>query len=579
MPRRCLALLAILALPGCLATQPPASHAPAVPHRRVAAGHSGAVAAPEPLAARVGADVLRRGGNAVDAAVAVQFALSVTYPLASPIGGGGFALVWDPGAGRAFALDYREVAPAGATEGMFLGPDGEVVPGLSLYSHLSAGVPGTVRGTWELHRRFGSMKWRALLEPAIRLAEEGFPVDEWTVRSMSRQRKRLAVLPERLRRWIDFPEHFALGPGRWFRQPELGRTLRRIAERGPAGFYEGPTATAIVREMRRGGGLITGEDLRRYRAVWREPVSGSYRGVTVHSMPPPSSGGVALLQMLGLFERFQLPERLSTEHVHLVAEIAKRVFADRSRYIGDPGFYPVPVGALLDPDYLERRARSIRLDGRTDPGSVLPGEVAPEPVGGDTAHFSIVDATGMAVANTVTLNAAYGSGIVVDGAGFLLNDEMDDFSAKPGVPNLYGVTGGEANKIEPDKRMVSSMTPTIVTRNGRPWLVLGSPGGSTIFTTVFHVLTGRIDYGLSLPEAVEAPRFHHQWPPPPGDEDPVYTEKGRPLPEGTLGGLRRLGYTVRERDSLGSVQAVEISPGGGVTAVADTRRNGAAAVP
>lgn len=534
---------------------------------------AGASAIPEPLASDVAWEVLAgKNGNAVDAAVAAHFALAVTYPYAGNIGGGGFAVLHVPGEGE-FALDYRETAPSGAHRDLFLDEKGEVVEGLSRYSHLAAGVPGSVDGMWRLHQRFGSLPWRELVQPAIALAGEGFVLDEWTADSFARTHDKHGKLPPELRGDIDFARVFHGEPGSLLVQPNLARTLERIAERGPAGFYAGETAGHIVAEMD-GKGLITLEDLAGYRSVWREPLEMVFRGHRIVSMPPPSSGGVALAQLFGMIEHFDIPPFRSAGHLHLVAEIEKRVFADRAHYLGDPDHVPVPVTALTDPLYLERRVSDIRLDQKTDPASITPGTPVEE--SGDTTHFSIVDGDGMAISVTTTLNGAYGSGIIVDGAGFLLNNEMDDFSAKPGVPNQFGVTGGESNAVGPGRRMLSSMTPTIVfDLEGEPWLVLGSPGGPTIFTTVFQVVVHRIDYRMSLADAVAAPRFHHQWPPRPGEGDRIRVEQLGALEPDATAALERLGYELEEAERLGDVQAVEITADGPI-AESDPRLRGKA---
>ena len=493
----------------------------------------GAVASPEPHATRVGIDILRRGGNAVDAAIATHFALAVTFPNAGNLGGGGFMLIHR--GGRNTAIDYREKAPAAATRDMYLDRAGNVVPRLSLDTALAAGVPGSVAGMWLAHTRFGSLPWKDLVEPAIRLAEEGWILDAWSARSFATETRHNAR------------DYLRGEPGERLVQKELGATLRRIAESGPDGFYRGETARLIVEEMKRSKGLISLDDLAAYEARERVPVEGSYRGLRVVSMPPPSSGGVALLQLLGMVE----PKDLralgfhSTAHLHAVCEIEKRVFADRSEYLGDPDFFKVPLDRLLAPEYLKRRTSKVG-DRRSDPASIAPGE--------QTTHFSVVDRRGDAVSNTTTLNGNYGCGLVVRGAGFLLNNEMDDFSAKPGVPNMFGATGGAANAIAPGKRPLSSMTPTFVFRDGQLWLVLGTPGGTTIFTTVFQVLVNRVDFGMSLDDAVRAPRFHHQWPPPTREEDPVWFESAPAAAEG----LRALGYSVRIRGRIGDVHAVEL---------------------
>ncbi len=507
----------------------------------------GMVVSPEPRAGEVGAEILRKGGNAVDASVATFFALAVTYPIAGNLGGGGFMMIHTEKGVE--ALDYRETAPGKAHRDLFLDKDGNVVPDFSLRTHLAAGVPGSVLGMWEAHRRHGTLPWSELVAPAIRLAE-GYPLDAGFAGGPFEG---------------NFSKYFHGRKGDIFAQPELAATLRRIAEKGADGFYRGETARLVVEEMRRGNGIITLEDLAGYRAVWRKPVEGTYRGRRVVSMPPPSSGGVALLEILNMMERFETPRHNSPEYVHLVAEIEKRVFADRSHYLGDPDFVKVPA-FLTSKKFAETRTQGIALDRKTPPDTVTrgPGDSEKD----NTTHFSVVDRWGNAVANTTTLNDAYGSGIVVEGAGFLLNNEMDDFSAKPGVPNMFGVTGGDANSIQPKKRMLSSMSPTFVYRDDKLWLVLGTPGGPTIFTTVAQVILNKIDHGMTLEEAVKAPRFHHQWPPSKKDEDPISAEVGVDLSALTKW------YSIRRR-RIGDVQAIEID-GGRALGAADPRGAGQA---
>jgi gamma-glutamyltranspeptidase/glutathione hydrolase len=515
------ALVAVLLLAGC-------ASAPSVPLE------AGAVASPEPHATRVGLAVLERGGNAVDAAIAIQFALAVTFPNAGNLGGGGFMLVSHEG--RETAIDYRETAPAAATRDMYLDPAGNVVPGRSLDSALAAGVPGTVAGMALAHRRFGTRPWKELVEPAVRLAEDGWILDAWSARSFASETRHNAR------------EYLKGAAGERLVQKELAATLRRIAERGADGFYRGETARLVAEEMKRSGGLITEADLAGYEAKERAPIEGSFRGWRVVSMPPPSSGGVALLQLLGMADRHDLrPLGLhSTRHLHAVCEMEKRVFADRAEFLGDPDFVSVPVKRLTSAAYLDRRLPAVDPH-RTDPATLRAGSE-------ETTHFSVVDRRGNAVSNTTTLNGNYGCGLVVRGAGFLMNNEMDDFSAKPGVPNLFGATGGEANAIAPRKRMLSSMTPTLVFRDGALRFVLGTPGGTTIFTTVFQVLVNRLEFGMTLEEAVRAPRFHHQWPPLRKDEDVVWFEKE----SAAAGELRALGYAVRTRGRIGDVHAIEV---------------------
>jgi gamma-glutamyltranspeptidase/glutathione hydrolase len=499
----------------------------------------GVVASPEPHASEAGAAVLREGGNAVDAAIAIQFALAVTFPNAGNLGGGGFMLVRT--ASGETALDYRETAPAAAHRDLYLDEKGDVVPGLSLDTAKAAGVPGSVAGMWLAHRKFGTLPWKRLLEPAIRLAEEGWVLDHWSAASFARERRN------------NTRDYFKGAAGGLLLQKELASTLRRISESGHDGFYGGETARLIVDEMKRSGGILTLQDLSAYEAKLRTPIEGSYRGLRIVSMPPPSSGGVALLQLLNMMEPREIKPLgfHSAAHLHLVAEIEKRVFADRTEHLGDADFVSVPARQLIAKDYAAERMKNFSPEKRTDPGAITHGAMPKE--SNETTHFSVVDKWGNAVANTTTLNGGYGCGLVVRGAGFLLNNEMDDFSAKPGVPNLFGVTGREANAIAPGKRMLSSMCPTFVFKEGKLWLVLGTPGGPTIFTTVFQVIVNRVDFGIPLAEAISAPRFHHQWPPLRKESDPIFTEQGF-APIGLIG----LGYTILPRGKIGDVQAIEL---------------------
>lgn len=448
------------------------------------------------------------------------------------------------------ALDYREKAPLSAHRDLYLDGKGAVVPGLSLKTHLASGVPGSVRGMWEAHRRFGSLSWRRLLAPAIRLAHEG-------IRLTKKEADRFSKGPDH----ANFRKHFRGKGGNLFLQRDLAKTLSRIAEHGPDGFYRGETAQLIVAEMKRGNGQITREDLESYRAIWRKPVHGIYRGRDVYSMCPPSSGGIAVVQILNMVEGFPVLDHNSPNYLHLLAEIEKQVFADRSVHLGDSDFVSVP-SFLTSKKYAQKRAAHISLDRKTSPMQISHGRGESE----ETTHFSVVDRWGNGVSNTTTLNGSFGSGIVVEGAGFLLNNEMDDFSSKPGVPNMFGVTGGEANAIAAGKRMLSSMSPTFVFQEGKLWLVLGSPGGPTIITTVAQVILNRIDHGMSLPEAVAAPRFHHQWPPRKAGDDSIRIEK-----EIGIGSLEHW-YTFDVR-RIGDVQAIEIN-GGGVIGAPDPRGTG-----
>jgi len=524
-----------------------------------------AVAAPDRYGADTAAEILAAGGNAVDAAVAVAFTLAVTYPEAGNLGGGGFATVLIDGKG--YFLDYRECAPGSATAGMYLDAAGQVIPDASTIGAGAAGVPGTVAGLWALHHRFGRLAWRADLAPALRYAHEGFRVD----RRLAEERDHFAV---ELHGRTNFLAYFgALARDATFRQSELEATLRRIAAAGPRGFYAGRTAELIAAEMARSHGHITRADLAAYRAVWREPLTGEWAGYRVITAPLPSSGGIALLSMLAmkadLAAAFVDVAPNSPQYVHLLAEIEKRVFADRAAYFGDPDRQPTPVAQLLDPGYLARRAGEVSTERPTPTGEVQPGLVEHH----NTTHFSIIDQWGNAVSNTYTLNDWFGSGQVVSGAGFLLNNEMDDFSAKAGAPNLYGVVGGDANAIAPGKRPLSTMTPTILTEHGRVALVIGTPGGSRIATSIFQVLTNWHDFHLPLEAAVAAPRIHHQLLPP----NTLFEEPYATLAPGARAALSARGYTFVNQGWNGDIQVIVVEDSG-AAAVADPRGRGVARV-
>lgn len=506
----------------------------------------GAVAAPDEYSAKVAAQVLTSGGNAVDAAVATAFTLAVTYPEAGNIGGGGFMTLFIDG--KPYFLDYREVAPKAASKSMYLDDNGEVIENLSLVGAKAAGVPGTVLGMWEAHRRFGKLPWSELITPAVGYAREGFKVAD----QQFQYREDAIGL---FNGTTNFERYFGtMSAGSNFRQPELAETLERIADQGADEFYKGRTADMLVAQMQRDGGLITKEDLADYRIMWREPMRIDWQGNSLYTAPLPSSGGIALAQLIGIKEQraaeFKGVELNSARYIHLLAEIEKRVFADRADYLGDPDFSDVPVAQLTAPEYLSKRAAEVNPSAVSETERVRPG-LEPR----QTTHFSIVDANGNAVSNTYTLNWDFGSGVVVQGAGFLLNDEMDDFSAKPGVANAFGVVGSDANAIEPGKRMLSSMSPSIVTRDGAVSLVLGTPGGSRIFTSIFQVLNNVYDFELPLEEAVAAQRVHHQLLP----KDTIYYDAYAPLSGEVAEELRAMGYTLEDQGwSMGDIQAVRV---------------------
>lgn len=570
-----LLILAFAVISACVAAPGPATgpsgipDAWAFPAGRIVPtyGTGGMVASTDPVASEIGVEILRRGGNAVDAAVAVQFSLAVVNPEAGNLGGGGF-MVLRMG-DETGALDFREKAPLAATRDMYLDEGGRPTD-RSRVGHLAAGVPGSVAGMWEAHQRYGSLSWSELVEPAVNLAD-GIVVHERLARSLAQFENVLGRYPATAATFL--PDGIAPRVGDRFVQPDLAATLRRIAARGPDGFYQGETADLIVAEMQRGGGIITAEDLQRYRAVWREPAVFSYRDHTVVSMPPPSSGGVALAETLNILEGYDLSRAgfLSAEHVHLWAEASKRAFADRNAYLGDPDFVPQPIDILISDAYAAQRR--VEIDDETaTPSEDIGAGLAAVTEGSNTTHYSIKDAEGNAVSVTTTINSLYGSGVTVTGAGFILNNEMDDFAASPGRPNQYGLVQGEANAIEPEKRMLSSMSPTIVLDpEERVKLVTGSPGGPTIISSVAEVISNVVDFGMDLGPAVSAPRLHHQHLP-----DVLYYER-----DGLLGEVRtaleEMGHTLEARSGYqGDTQSILALPDGTLTGIADPREGGAA---
>jgi gamma-glutamyltranspeptidase / glutathione hydrolase len=524
---------------------------------------SAMVVSPHPLATEVGVAIMRQGGNAVDAVVAVQFAIAVVYPRAGNIGGGGF-MVYRGADGAIDALDYREKAPLAASRDMYLEADGSVSPTRSRKGHLAVGVPGTVAGLAAAHQKYGQLSWEQVIQPAIDLANSGYAITEGEA--------------NRLNGFQESFEEFHLPESPFLRdtflighklvQKNLARTLERIRDQGKDGFYQGETADYIVAEMERGDGLITREDLAQYEATWRDPVVQTYREqYRMISMPPSSSGGIALGQLLGIVEEYPLEEYgfHSTRAVHLMTEAERRVYADRAQHLGDSDFYDVPRDSLLDNTYLTMRMADFSTDIAGSSDSTEAGAFANLKESYETTHTSIVDPAGNAVSITTTLNSNFGSKVFVHGGGFFLNNEMDDFSAKPGVPNQFGLIGAEANAIQPGKRMLSSMTPTIFEKDGELFMVLGAPGGSTIITAVFQVFINVADFGMPLDQAVNAGRFHHQWLP-----DMLTVEKGE-LPESTLNELKALGHEIREVNRMAVIKAIQVLPDGRLHGAADPR--------
>jgi gamma-glutamyltranspeptidase/glutathione hydrolase len=556
----CAAGALLLLLPLCAALAPP--------NDLVARGRVGAVVSGEPRATAAGLEVLRQGGNAIDAAVAVALVLAVTHPQAGNLGGGGF-LVARLHDGRTFALDFRERAPAAAHADMYLKPDGSVDEDKIRCGAPAAGVPGSPAGlAWALEHH-GTRTLRQLVAPAVRLAREGFPVDQFLARALREEAGTLGRFPST--RKVFFKDGAPLAQGDLLVQKDLAATLEAFAEHGAAGFYQGPTAERIAAQMERDGGFVTRQDLRSYAPVERAVLRGSYRGHEILCMPPPSSGGVALVQMLHLLEPYDVAGLGfgGSRSIHLLTEVMRRAYADRSRWLGDPDHHPVPVEGLLSREYADRLRAGLRTDKVSE---VAPGLPPGADATKDTTHFAVVDGHGNAVCCTTTINSTFGSGLVVEGAGFLLNNEMDDFSAKPGVPNQFGLVGARANAIAPGKRMLSSMTPTIVLKDGSVRLLLGSPGGGRIINTVLQVLVNVLDHGMGIEQAVRAPRVHHQWQP-----EHLFWEELALAPD-VREALAAMGHTFAPGPAaIGRCQSIEVRPDGERIAVCDHRSGGAAA--
>lgn len=534
-------------------------------------GSSGMVAAQNRLSAESGAQILAAGGSAVDAAVATGFSLAVTLPRAGNLGGGGFMLIHDAANDENIAIDYREMAPQSATRDMYLDENGDVDTNRSRFSHLASGVPGTVSGFYAAHQAHGRLAWKQILQPAISQARDGIVVTYDMANFLSSRQRRLCRNDATCGYFFkaDGSNYEA---GDLFVQSDLADTLELIAEQGPDAFYKGKIADLIIAEMKRGGGLVDAESLAAYEPAFREAVTGTYRGYDVVTMPPTSSGGVHVLQMLNIMENFPVAAMGSgsAEAIHLLAEVARLAYADRSKHLGDPDHYDVPLDWLTSKAYGDQLAATIDMKKARDSNDVSPG-VEPAYESEDTTHFSVIDKDGSVVSNTYTLNFSFGSGIAVPGAGFLLNNEMDDFSAKPGVMNAFGMLGGEANSVAAGKRPLSSMTPTIVFAEGQPWFATGSPGGSRIITAVLQMIVNVIDHRMNIAEAANAPRMHHQWYP-----DVLSLEPG--FSPDTIRLLKERGHDVQNsRSSSGSTQTVAYR-NGVFRGASDTRRPGAGSV-
>lgn len=519
------------------------------------------VVSAHPLASDVGSEILKKGGNAVDAAIAVHFALAVVYPEAGNIGGGGFFVIRDKDANY-HSLDFRERGPLKSHPDMYLDENGEVIERKSIKGHLASGVPGAVDGMVKAYDKLGSLSWAELVQPAVDLAEKGFELTADEAAKFNRAVENFQTYSS-----ID-PVQFTgktWEEGDVLVQSQLAETLKLIRDNKREGFYSGPTAEFIAAEMERGGGIISLEDLEKYESTWREPLVGNYKDYKIITMGPPSSGGLIILQMLGTMEDYQVSNKKEeyAAYIHLKTEMERRVYADRAAYMADTDYYPVPVSDLLSKEYLKDRFLTFDPERATPSASIQEGKLLS--MSEETTHFSVVDAMGNAVACTTTLNGGMGSSVVVDGAGFILNNEMDDFSIKPGHPNMFGVLGGEANKIEPGKRMLSSMTPTIIEKDGGLFMVVGTPGGSTIPTSVFQVIVNVIEFGMGMQEAVNAKRFHSQWQP-----EVISYEKGA-MDEDLQSTLEAKGHVFVERGGIGRVDAILKLPNGTLEGGADPR--------
>ena len=521
---------------------------------------NGVVVTQHYLATEIGENILTQGGNAYDAAVAVGFALAVVLPRAGNIGGGGFMVIYDEDSNDTYAIDYREKAPAASFRDMYLDENGEFDILKSTFGYNAIGVPGTVHGFWNVHQRFGSLPWADLLQPAIILAERGFVMSDYMAQTLNNYAEKMSYYDET--RNIFLRNYPNLKDSRLI-QNDLAKTLKRIQKDGLNGFYSGETAYLIASDMRENGGLITEQDLIDYRSVWRDPIKGTYRGKPKLTMPPPSSGGIHLIHMLNILENFELDtyEHNSYQYVSLLSETMKYAYADRSEYLGDPDFFEVPISQITAKEYAKKISASIRDLGVMSSSKINPGMYI-NPESDETTHFSIADKFGNVISNTYTINSAFGSGVTIKGTGILMNNEMDDFSGQPGVPNQFGLLGGIANEIEPAKRPLSSMTPTIVFDNDEPFLAIGSPGGSRIITAVLQIILNVIDFEQSLDEATDSKRVHHQWYPDDIDIEETYNQ---------INELMDLGYKIDIIDTATCTQSIMIDDGEFI-GVSDLRR-------
>jgi len=520
-------------------------------------------------ASKIGIDILKKGGNAFDAMIATHLALTVCYPNAGNIGGGGF-LIYRKADGTVGSLDYREKAPAAADRDMYLDTTGNVIPDKSTLGGLAVGVPGSVAGLTDIHEKLGFLPFKDLVQPAIELAEKGYVVTEKQARSFASKREQFILINGKNTRYA-----YPYQAGDTVFNPELASALKRIQAHGRAGFYQGETADQIVETVAATGGIITHDDLKNYQAIWRDPLRFSYKDLSLVSMAPPSSGGVCLAQMMGMIEDYDIGQygHNSPEAMQVMIEAERRSYADRSEFLGDPDFVSIPIDSLMDKNYLKERMLDFSWDQATLSSAIKPGGIVWNE-SDETTHYSILDKDGNAVSVTTTLNGSYGSKVYVEGSGFFLNNEMDDFSSKPGTPNMFGLVGSKANAIAPGKRMLSSMTPTIVEKNGKLWMIVGTPGGSTIITSVFQTILNAYEFKMEMQAAVEAPRFHHQWLP-----DVVVLEPNR-FTQAQIQPLQEKNYNIEEKLTriIGRVDAIMIAEDGAIGTGADPRGDDAAAV-
>ncbi len=530
---------------------------------KLAYGKKGMVVSAHPEASKIGIEILKLGGNAFDATVATEFALAVCFPIAGNLGGGGL-LVFREKNGQIGTLDYREKAPALAHKNMYLNEKGEIIPKKSEDGILAVGVPGTVAGMYALHQQFGKLDWKKIVQPAIDLAKNGLVVTEKEANKFNENQKDFKKFNTHISRFINDKKW---KKGDILTQPELAFTLEKIRDNGKKGFYEGEIAALIVEEMKKQKGIITLDDLKNYNATFRRPLLSKYRGKTIITMPPPSAGGLLITQMLQMLQPFDIKKLgfQSEKHIQLLTEVERRAYADRAKYLGDNDFYPVPIDQLLQPKYIQERMKNFTFDKATPSKEIKEGKLLP--ISEETTHYCVIDEEGNAISATTTLNGAYGSKVVVGGAGFFLNNEMDDFSAKPNTPNLYGLIGSETNAIMPNKKMVSSMTPVIVEEKGKILFLVGTPGGSTITTSVLQTVINVIDFEMNMAEAVASPRFHHQYLP----DEIQYEETNPNFTEKMIKNLEKKGYFCKKRTPIGRVQGIKILPDGRYEGGADTR--------